>query len=132
MLAILPMQAQGADNIIVITLNSPVGPQQSRGLGFDAVVPPGTPTVVSYVKFWVDLPQSQITNPRPRFTCPNNGHGGCQYMATDDEATVDGHYSKAAIYRGPSGRHTATVQAWRFGDPAPVFLGQDSKVFTIG
>jgi hypothetical protein len=53
-----------------------------------------------------------------------------QFVGQDSEAP----YSMGVIYRGPSGRHTATAQAWRnvqsdFG--TPVLLGEDSQGFCL-
>jgi len=84
--------------------------------------------LVSYVVFWVDLPRSQIRHPQPFGGCPA-GSTRCRYMGQDDQAP----YSMVDRYDGPSGRHTATAQVWKYvwGDPVPVLLGQASKRFCL-
>jgi hypothetical protein len=84
--------------------------------------------LVSYVIFWVDLPQTQIRHPKPDGGCPVRATT-CQFMAQDDLAP----YSLVEKYNGPSGRHTATAQVWRYvwGDPQPVLLGQASQRFCL-
>ena len=85
--------------------------------------------IVTHVTFWIDLPQSQRDNPSPSFSCPTSGPG-CRYVYTDRESP----YLAGVFYGGPSGRHTATVQAWRDVQSdfnAPVFMGQDTSSFCI-
>jgi hypothetical protein len=84
--------------------------------------------LVSYVMFWVDLPASQVHDPRSTGGCPARTTT-CRFMGQDYEQP----YSMAERYDGPSGRHTATVQVWRqvWGDAQPVLLGQDSTQFCL-
>ena len=87
--------------------------------------------IVTDVKFWIDLPQSQRDNPSPSFTCPRSATSGpgCRFVAVDNISP----YLLGVFYGGPSGRHTATVQAWRQAqhDLAPVFMGQDTSEFCL-
>ena len=84
--------------------------------------------LVSYIIFWVDLPQGQIRHPQPFGGCPASTTT-CRYMGQDDQAP----YSMVERYDGPRGMHTATAQAWRhvWADPVPVLLGQASKRFCL-
>ena len=85
--------------------------------------------IVTEVKFWIDLPQSQRDNPSPFFSCPTTG-SGCQFAGRDGVTP----YLTGKFYGGPSGRHTATVQAWRDAQSdfnVPVFMGQDTSTFCI-
>jgi hypothetical protein len=84
--------------------------------------------LVSYVTFWVDLPRAQVRDPKPDGGCPA-APTSCQFMAQDDQAP----FSLVERYSGPSGRHTATAQVWRYvwGDAQPVLLGQASQRFCL-
>ena len=90
--------------------------------------PAQTCKLVSYVDFWVDLPNPLINNPDPSRGCRSNDTT-CQYMGRDYESV----YGLGLKYDGPAGDHRATAQAWRsvWGDTQPVFLGQASEDFAI-
>lgn len=134
---LVPVQAAQADAQGLlppgsVDHRSPDGLVQSRFLMHFATVSGESFSlnlVVSYVHFWIDLPQSQRDNPSPFFSCPTSGPG-CRFVATDRNTP----YLLGVFYGGPSGRHTATVQAWRDAQSdfnVPVFMGQDTSTFCI-
>jgi hypothetical protein len=115
---------------LIVTLVSPVGTVTSPYISSYAIVtnldvPPCgsllSCNVVSYVRFWIDLPNNRTSCPASRPTC--------QFMGQDDQPL----YFLGGRYDGPNGQHTATVQVWRnvSGDSAPVLLGKDSHQFCL-
>jgi hypothetical protein len=118
-------------NLVGVDLTNPTGMVGSSYFGSDATVT-GTSfldnLVVTYVRFWVDLPASQIADPQPYGGCPT-GSATCQFLGQDYQSP----YGMGSSYNGPSGRHTATIQVWRdvWGDTQPVLLGQDSNAFCL-
>jgi hypothetical protein len=125
-----------------VTLQSPSGGVSNPWVFFHSTITgttlPGNPQnlTVSYVRFWIDVPQAQRDNPQPYGGCVGTP-STCQFMGSDRDAETATpgavSYSLANKYNGPRGRHVGTVQAWRDTsfDLAPVFMGQASNDFCL-
>src|SRR5919197_2226082 len=94
-----------------VTLNSPNGSVNNPWVFFHSTITgttlPGDPNnlTVSYVRFWIDVPQAQRDNPQPYGGCTSSP-STCQFMGTERQA---GSATPSVASRTPPHQHPGTT-----------------------